>query len=109
MDDLIIKLSASFDDGKLVIERQDGQPISIITHDEMQDEYIEVLEFGCTGNAVKALQALLNCHGQHLDVDGIFGNMTQTALIIFQDACGINPADGVCDARTWDYLIRSST
>ena len=102
--DEVIKLYASFEDGKLVIERQDGQPISIITHEEVDGECVEVLEFGTQGNAVKAMQALLNCHGQHLETDGIFGNLTQTALIIFQDSAKLN-ANGVCDSLTWSALI----
>ena len=105
MGEEVLKLYASFDDGKLIIERQDGKPISIITHEEIDGECIEVLEFGCTGNAVKALQALLNCHGQHLDVDGIFGNCTQTALIIFQDNVKL-PATGVCTALEWAALTK---
>lgn len=108
MDEEIIKLYASFDDGKLIIERQDGKPISIISHDELDGECVEVLEFGCAGNAVKALQALLNCHGQHLEVDGIFGNLTQTALIIFQDLKKLNNASGVCDACTWEALVKGN-
>lgn len=102
-----INLYASFDDaGRLIIERQDGQEISIITHEELSDECIEVLEYGVSGNAVKALQALLNCHGQHLEVDGIFGQLTQTALIIYQDQKKL-PASGTCDILTWEKLIRS--
>lgn len=105
MDEEVIKLYASFDDGKLVIERQDSQPITIITHEEVNDNCVEVLEFGSTGNAVKALQALLNCHGQHLEVDGIFGNMTQTALIIYQDEKQIPDQCGICNVFTWNSLI----
>lgn len=108
MDEEVIKLYASFDDGKLVIERQDGTPINIISHDDVDAECVEVLEFGCSGNAVKALQALLNCHGQHLEVDGIFGNHTQTALIIFQDLKKLNNASGVCDGSTWDALVKGN-
>ena len=104
MIDQIIKLIATFNDGKLIIEREDTQPISIITHEETNTGCVEFLEFRCSGNAVKALQALLNCHGQHLDVDGIFGSLTQTALIIWQDQSGI-PATGECDQLTWTGLI----
>ena len=107
MDEEVIKLYASFDDGKLVIERQDGKPISIIAQDEANAECIEVLKYGSRGNAVKALQALLNCHGQHLEIDGIFGNLTQTALIIFQDAHKLN-ASGVCDLFTWEALMKGN-
>ena len=104
--DNAIDLYASFEDGKLIIERKDAQPIAMISRDDLDGECVEVVEFGICGNAVKALQALLNCHGQHLEVDGIFGNMTQTALIIFQDEKKL-PATGTCDALTWEALIRS--
>lgn len=102
-----IKLTADFDDqGRMIIERMDGQPISIITHEELSEDCVEVLEIGNSGHAVKALQCLLNAHGQHLDEDGIFGSMTQTALIIFQDQLQL-PATGTCDMLTWEKLIRS--
>lgn len=104
--DEVIKLNAEFDDGKLIISRQDSQPITIITHEELGTECIEVLEFGNSGHAVKALQCLLNAHGKHLDEDGIFGNCTQTELIVFQDEHKLN-ATGQCDLLTWDALIRS--
>lgn len=102
--DNVLELAASFEDGKLHIARKDGQPISLITHEELDGECVEVVEYGSTGNAVKALQALLNCHGQHLDVDGIFGNLTQTALIIYQDQEQL-PATGSTDMLTWSALI----
>ena len=96
--DNAIDLYASFEDGKLIIERKDAQPIAMISRDEVDGECVEVVEFGICGNAVKAVQAL--------EVDGIFGNMTQTALIIFQDEKKL-PATGTCDALTWEALIRS--
>lgn len=104
MDEVQLKFEAEFQDGKLVIRREDGQPISLITHEEISGECVEVLEYGAKGNAVKALQALLNCHGQHLEVDGDFGNLTQTALIIYQDQQGL-PANGTADILTWQHLI----
>lgn len=100
----VIELAALFEDGKMQISRKDGKPISLITHEELEGDCIEVLEYGCKGNAVKALQALLNCHGQHLDVDGIFGSLTQTALIIFQDQKQL-PATGTASNLEWTALI----
>lgn len=100
-----LMLSALVDDGNLVISRQDGQPIDIMAREDFDGSCIAVLEINDTGNAVKALQALLNAHGQHLDVDGIFGPATQTALIIFQDSKGMN-GTGTCDAQTWSHLIK---
>lgn len=104
MTDEIIKLEAVFEDGKLTLSRQDGKPISVITRGEIEEGCVEVVEYGSSGNAVKALQALLNCHGQHLEVDGIFGALTQTALIIFEDNKGL-PADGCCSQLVWEALI----
>ena len=105
MDDVLLKLEASFDDGKLIIRREGGEPISLITHEELDGECVEILELGSgSRNAVIALQALLNCHGQHLETDGIFGPLTQTALIIFQDQVKL-PATGTCDLLTWQALI----
>jgi peptidoglycan hydrolase-like protein with peptidoglycan-binding domain len=102
-----IKLTADFDDqGRLIIERMDGKEISIITHEELSEDCVDVLEINSTGHAVKALQCLLNAHDQHLDEDGIFGEMTQTALIIYQDQHHL-PATGTCDLLTWEQLIRS--
>ena len=103
-EDHTLRLIATFEDGALVIERQDGQPISIITHEDYDHECIEVLEKGCTGNAVHALQALLNCHGQHLEMDGIFGELTQQALMIVQDQSSL-PVTGMCDRESWEKLI----
>ena len=112
MDEVLLKLEASFDDGKLIIRREDRQPISIVTHEEISEECVseecvEVLELNSgSRNAVIAMQALLNCHGQHIETDGIFGPLTQTALIIFQDQKKL-PATGTCDTLTWSALIRS--
>lgn len=100
MDEQVIKLYASFDDGKLIIERQDAQPIDIITHEEENANAVEVVEYGGKGDAVKAVQALLNCHGQKLAVDGAFGKLTQDALIAVT-------GDSVCGFSTWQKLIRS--
>jgi peptidoglycan hydrolase-like protein with peptidoglycan-binding domain len=98
-----LRLIATIADGALTICREDGQAISVMTHEEIGSP-VEVCRIGSTGHAVKAMQALLNCHGQHLDEDGIMGNLTQTALIIFQDACNL-PATGECDLLTWQALI----
>ena len=96
MDEQILKLSASFEDGKLIIERQDGKPIKAF----YTGECVEVLEFGSSGNAVRAMQALLNCKGYAIAIDGIFGNQTQQALNEF---CGSR----VCNSHVWEQLIRS--
>lgn len=100
-----LMLSALVDDGNLIISRQDCQPIDIMIREDLDGSCVAVLEINDTGDAVKALQALLNAHGQHLQVDGIFGSLTQAALFIFQDSKGMK-GTGICDAQTWAYLIK---
>lgn len=53
------------------------------------------ISVGCTGTAVKMLQAVLG-----VDIDGSFGNQTETALLTFQKNAGID-VDGVCGKDTW--------
>ena len=101
-----IDIYATIEDGKLIIERKDREPIAIIERNEIEENVVETVELGSTGNAVKAMQALLNCHGSNLDADGIFGPLSQQALISFQNEHNL-PANGECEALTWQALIRS--
>ena len=60
--------------------------------------------FRTTGTAVKALQSSLNkIMGTNLQVDGIFGPATHTALINFQKANGLS-VDGTCGKETWPKI-----
>lgn len=102
-----IEFSAQFDDGKMIIERRDGKPIDVITHEELGANCVEILELNSTGHAVKAMQCLLNCHGAHLDEDGIFGSCTQTELMIYQDRKGL-PVTGECTMLEWEILIHEN-
>jgi hypothetical protein len=61
---------------------------------------------GSTGPLVKLIQAALNRHGADLVVDGIFGPMTQAAVISFQRAHGLE-ADGNVGPITWGALFTS--
>lgn len=54
----------------------------------------QVLKFGDVGMDVKRLQTLLK-----LNPDGVFGKNTQTAVIAFQKANGLQ-ADGIVGAKT---------
>ena len=62
------------------------------------------LKLNDTGTNVSALQYLLHVHGQSLNVDGIFGNATQSAVMSFQGSVGLNQ-DGIVGANTWSALI----
>ena len=62
------------------------------------------LRLGSRGASVKTLQSILNEHGAHLTVDGIFGNLTKLAVISFQ---GLNDLqkDGIVGRKTWEKLL----
>lgn len=60
---------------------------------------LPVIKKGSSGTAVSMLQAML-C----VNVDGKFGNATETALKTFQKNVKIS-ADGICGADTWKKVI----
>lgn len=65
-----------------------------------------VLRRGSTGQAVKSLQMALNSWGgARLLVDGVFGPVTEAAVIRFQRAHGL-VVDGVVGNQTWGALER---
>lgn len=65
-----------------------------------------VLARGMGGDLVKEVQCLLvHNYSFDLEVDGIFGDATETAVKVVQ-RCGGLRADGLVDPRTWHYLDR---
>jgi peptidoglycan hydrolase-like protein with peptidoglycan-binding domain len=55
---------------------------------------------------VTVLQQQLNAHGYDVGTpDGSFGPGTKAAVIRFQQAEKITPADGVVNQATWDALL----
>ncbi|MCL2415749.1 MAG: N-acetylmuramoyl-L-alanine amidase, partial [Defluviitaleaceae bacterium] len=67
------------------------------------------LRFGSMGDPVRQIQRCLNNLSQSLGIsrmteDGIFGNATQSAVIVFQRIFGLT-ADGVVGAITWERLM----
>lgn len=61
------------------------------------------LQRGDTGNGVRRLQSGLNGQGHALNVDGIFGPLTETAVKAFESLKGLTP-DGRVDAEFWQRL-----
>jgi len=59
---------------------------------------------GDTGEYVNAAQNELNRHGNSLNVDGIFGNLTDAAVRNFQKSVDLT-VDGVVGPNTWRELI----
>jgi hypothetical protein len=69
-----------------------------------------VLSLGSSGPAVARTQELLNASGlipDNLDVDGIFGPLTQRAVTAFQEAQNLEP-DGIVGPRTNEALLASA-
>lgn len=62
------------------------------------------LDQGDTGQAVRALQRLLNKFGYNLNVDAAFGPATHSAAAAFQAAYGLT-ADGIVGPDTWKALV----
>lgn len=63
------------------------------------------LRSGDQGQVVGDLQRALNRWGATLTVDGLFGNMTQTAVIRFQRQRNL-VADGIVGPKTWAELVK---
>jgi murein L,D-transpeptidase YcbB/YkuD len=59
---------------------------------------------GDSRHPVHSLQRLLRAHGHDLQVDGIFGPITDRAVRAFQGAKGLT-VDGIAGPRTWSALI----
>ena len=64
------------------------------------------LQQGSTGADVTVLQQRLNALGYSVGTpDGSFGAATKAAVVTFQTAKRISPADGVVNAATWAALL----
>lgn len=61
------------------------------------------LQIGSRGKVVEKLQSLLKAEGYSIDVDGIFGFETLSAVLKLQAAEKIK-ADGIVGAKTWSRL-----
>ena len=63
------------------------------------------IQEGSSGPDVSLLQQRLTTLGYYKGaVDGAFGPGTKTAVVAFQTAKGITPADGVVGPTTWEAL-----
>lgn len=69
----------------------------------MSQYHNHLLQNGSTGDAVSALQNMLNAAGYSVDVDGDFGDRTHHAVVAFQKSQRLD-ADGVVGPKTWQTL-----
>lgn len=65
---------------------------------------VVTVQYGGSGDAVRACQSQLKAHGSYITVDGAFGPATQAALTSFQQSVGL-AGDGVCGPTTWSKLV----
>lgn len=89
----------------------DIDPVKIVTPVEKPaDEGAQItltyptLRQGAKGDLVTQLQDLLAKAGSNLQVDGIFGNGTRSAVQAFQRKYGLE-VDGVVGPKTWKKLL----
>lgn len=62
------------------------------------------VQYGSNGADVEELQESLNSKGYTLDVDGIFGDKTQSAVKDYQQKNGLS-VDGIVGVNTWSSLL----
>ncbi|MCL2578262.1 MAG: peptidoglycan-binding protein [Defluviitaleaceae bacterium] len=64
-----------------------------------------LISIGARGDYVRQIQNCLNdTSNAGLNSDGIFGPLTQVAVINYQRANGLNP-DGIVGPITWEHLV----
>lgn len=62
---------------------------------------------GAKGNITRLIQKRLNSVGFHLSTDGIFGNGTCHAVMVFQKNRGLYQ-DGKVGKKTWDWFLKGT-
>lgn len=67
----------------------------------MAKYYSSTIQKGSQGADVKAWQEFLNTRGFNLDVDGIFGDKTAEATMLWQGGYGGMSADGIVGEQSW--------
>lgn len=89
-----------------------GIPAGLYTTDELRkaslnvddEKNIPTLRRGSQSESVAEIQAFLNAkYSAGLDVDGIFGSVTEAAVKVFQQKNGLT-ADGIIGPKTWKAL-----
>lgn len=74
------------------------------TYSSSSTSYPGLLKIGSSGTAVRTLQQALVNRGYSLSVDGVFGPITQSAVMSFQRSQGIT-VDGIVGPVTWGRLF----
>jgi peptidoglycan hydrolase-like protein with peptidoglycan-binding domain len=67
-------------------------------------ELVVPIQRGMEGDAVRAIQTLLNSEGAELVIDGRFGPRTHAAIVAFEQNNGFH-IDGIVDDDVWKLLV----
>ncbi|MGE3267672.1 MAG: peptidoglycan-binding protein [Chloroflexota bacterium] len=94
---------AQTDDAVRAFQASKGITVDGIVGRQTWEQLWVNLQVSRFGNAVRALQTLLNLRGHALAVDGLFGSQTDAAVRTFQQAQGLI-VDGIVGPKTWEAL-----
>ncbi|GAB1541539.1 hypothetical protein NUACC21_42100 [Scytonema sp. NUACC21] len=85
--------------------KQGGYQVVTSISYEYTNPSLPTLSFGNSGVAVRALQQLLSYNGYTVQIDGVFGALTETAVKSFQNQRSI-AVDGIVGQKTWVELTK---
>ena len=83
-----------------------------VSPEEVTNLFSQVLRIGDTGRGVRELQYFLSFIANYnetvpyIEIDGIFGPRTESAVKAVQTLYGIEPT-GIVNLETWDYIYRA--
>jgi peptidoglycan hydrolase-like protein with peptidoglycan-binding domain len=85
-------------------QQQKGLQVDGIVGPQTFGALFVTVQQGSQGEAVRALQSQLNARGETLNVDGIFGPLTLSAVRSYQQKAGL-AVDGIVGPQTWSALV----
>lgn len=84
-----------------------GDPIDSTSWTETLLNDLPTVQSGASGQFVRNVQGLLNAHGAHLSIDGVFGPLTKSEVEHVQSTYGIQ-IDGIVGRHTWATILTNS-
>lgn len=75
-----------------------------LTWQENMMQQLPTVEHGATGDTVRTIQGLCNARGYGINIDGIFGSATMSAVSGVQQNARLR-VDGIVGPKTWPVLL----